>query len=230
MRSIDNEYREIVEPDKKKSIGLVVIDIHPVMRYGICNLIGTQPGFTVLGDAADRQAGLQLVKTQKPDVLLLDVEQDTPHSTCGLITDIVQETAQTRILVYAANFSETRVLEAIRRGVSGYVIKTSLPERLFEAIRVVAEGEAYLDPKIASLVMGRVGRLHERRSPNGRDLTRREQEVLSALASGKRNREIAEDLFISERTVKFHVRSMFNKLRAKNRTEVVKTAIENGLI
>jgi DNA-binding NarL/FixJ family response regulator len=101
---------------------------------------------------------------------------------------------------------------------------------LCEAIRVVAGGDFYLDPAIASKVIATVGRKHERRARYGRELTSREVAVLHRLATGMRNSEIASDLFITERTVKYHITSMFNKLQARNRTQAVKIAIQNGLI
>ena len=98
------------------------------------------------------------------------------------------------------------------------------------ALRAVAGGDFYLDPAIASKVIAQVGRKHERRSRRTRELTVREVAVLQRLAAGMRNSEIASDLFIAERTVKYHITSMLNKLRARNRTQVVKIAIQNGLI
>jgi DNA-binding NarL/FixJ family response regulator len=122
------------------------------------------------------------------------------------------------------------VLEAVRCGVHGYITKDAEPERLCEAIRVVAGGDFYLDPAIASKVIAQVGRKHERRARPSRELTPREVAVLYRLAAGMRNSEIASDLFITERTVKYHITSMFNKLQARNRTQAVKIAIQNGLI
>lgn len=218
------------EPAMGKRIGLVVVDHHPVMRYGICSLINAQSDFEVLGDAEDIESGIQLVKTKKPNILLIDVEQDAPLSTCSYISTAVSEVPNIKVMVYTANLRTNRVFEAIERGVSGYVIKTSHPGRLFEAIRLVSEGGFYLDAKVASVVTGPGGPLSDRKAQSAQELTPREMDVLNRLVSGKRNKEIAAELFISERTVKFHIRSMFNKLQANSRTGVVRAAIDSGLI
>ena len=136
-----------------------------------------------------------------------------------------------QILVYTAHAGEAQVLETLlRTGASGYLIKGSTPQRLIDAIHTVAGGGSYLDPAIASQVMGRVGRTQERRSAHGRELTERETTVLNALVQGKRNKDIAGELFITERTVKYHVNALFTKLRVQNRTQAVRAAVEQGLV
>jgi DNA-binding NarL/FixJ family response regulator len=114
--------------------------------------------------------------------------------------------------------------------VHGYITRDADPGRLCDALRVVAGGDFYLDPAIASKVIAQVGRKHERRARRSRELTVREAAVLHRLAAGMRNREIASELFITRRSVKYHITSMFNKLQARNRTQAVKIAIQNGLI
>ena len=222
--------RDSSEPAGSKTIAVAVVDDHPVVRFGICHVVDGQPDLNVIGDADDSKAALLLVEEKSPDVLLLDLELECQQCSFGLIAKVAQEYPQTKVVIYTSHDAENRVMEAIRSGASAYVIKSSRPERLCEAIRVVADGGTYLDPAIASLVVGRVGRRRERRATNSRELTRRERDVLRGLASGKRNREIAAELFISERTVKFHIKSMFTKMQAKSRTEIVKIAIENGFV
>jgi DNA-binding NarL/FixJ family response regulator len=134
------------------------------------------------------------------------------------------------VLVYTAENGGSYVLEAVRNGARGYVVKTQRPERVYEAMRVVADGGFYLDPAVTSLVMTRMGRLVNFSGNFDETLSNREQAVLDRLVAGKRNGQIAGELFISERTVKFHVNSLFRKLRAKSRTDVVRIALQQGLV
>lgn len=212
-----------------EKIKVLVADDHPVLRCGICGLIDAQPDLSVVGAVADSLQAYQILDERRPDILLLDLELGG-QSSYQLIQDVVRREAGSQVVVYTDVADEYRVIEAIRSGARGYVIKSVRPERVYEAIRNVGDGGSYLDPAVASRVMGRIGRLQERRQNHSRELTEREREVLSGLAAGKRNREIATELYISERTVKYHVKSMFRKLRASNRTQVVRIALQYGLI
>jgi DNA-binding NarL/FixJ family response regulator len=213
-----------------RAISILVVDDHPVVRFGIRSLVNSQPDFHVLGDVSDSRSASQLLKSLCPDVLLLDLELEGGSSSYKLIREVIEADQGTQVVVYTAHDGGNHVIEAIRSGARGYVIKSARPERVYEAIRAVASGGSYLDPAVASLVMGRVGRLGDRRGNNSRELSEREYAVLRRLVAGKRNREIASELFISERTVKYHLKSMFGKLRAKNRTEVVRIALQDGLV
>ena len=230
MNSFLIEAQDSVCADDSRSIEIVVVDDFPVVRHGICDLLASQQGFKVVGDAEDGIDGLRMTKATQPDILLLDLELNAQQYSYDFISKIVSGYPTTKVVVYTGYYSENLVLEAIRCGASAYVIKSSHLDRLYEAIRAVAGGGSYLDPGITSLVIGKIGRRQDRRTPNSRELTKREREVLEELVSGKRNREIAENLFISERTVKYHIKSMFAKLHAKSRTEVVKIAIRNGFV
>ena len=219
MNSFLIEAQDSVCADDSRSIEIVVVDDFPVVRHGICDLLASQQGFKVVGDAEDGIDGLRMTKATQPDILLLDLELNAQQYSYDFISKIVSGYPTTKVVVYTGYYSENLVLEAIRCGASAYVIKSSHLDRLYEAIRAVAGGGSYLDPGITSLVIGKIGRRQDRRTPNSRELV-----------SGKRNREIAENLFISERTVKYHIKSMFAKLHAKSRTEVVKIAIRNGFV
>jgi DNA-binding NarL/FixJ family response regulator len=214
----------------RRAISILVVDDHPVVRFGIRSLVNSQPDFQVLGDVSDSRSASQLVKSLCPDVLLLDLELEGGLSSYKLIREVMEADQGTQVVVYTAHDGDRHVIEAIRSGARGYVIKSARPERVYEAIRAVANGGSYLDTAVASLVMGRIGRRGDRRANNSRELSEREHAVLCRLVAGKRNREIASELFISERTVKYHLKSMFGKLRAKNRTEVVRIALQDGLV
>ena len=211
-----------------EQVSVLVVDDHPIVRLGVCHLLDLEPDLKVVGAAASGVEALKLWASLQPRVVLLDLETDGGY--CYNLISRMVASGDIGIVVYTGRDDECSILKAVHSGASGYVIKASDPGHLLNAIRAVAGGGSYLDPAIASKVMGRLRRCNQRRAPNSRELTQRESEVLCRLASGKRNKEIAEELFISERTVKFHIKAMFAKLRAKNRTQAVVIAVEQGLI
>jgi DNA-binding NarL/FixJ family response regulator len=211
-----------------EQISVLVVGDHPVVRFGVCHLLDLEPDLKVVGAAASGAETLKIQASLQPRVVLLDLETDGGY--CFNLISKMVASGDIRIVVYTGRNDECSILKAVHSGASGYVIKASDPAHLLNSIRAVAGGGSYLDPAIASKVIGRLRRCNERRAPNSRELTQRESDVLCRLASGKRNKEIAEELFISERTVKFHIKAMFTKLRAKNRTQAVVIAAEQGLI
>ena len=215
--------------DGNESISVLVVDDHPVVRMGVSMLLGPESGLKVVGEAATCPEAWNMLVRLRPDVILVDLLLEDTNA-CEFIEKMQTEDFAAKILVYTAHAGEAHVREALRAGATGYVIKGSTPERLIDAIHTVARGGSYLDPAVASQVMGHIGRSQERRSRNGRALTEREVTVLQALALGKRNKDIARELFITERTVKYHINGLFTKLRVKNRTEAVRAAIDQGLI
>ena len=217
-------------PDGSDStLSVLVLDDHPIIRFGVVHLLSNQPGMSVVGETGSCAAARLRLDSMKPDILLLDMELKDGCAQ-ALIQEIIVANLKTRVLVYSARSHDAHVIDAVRCGAHGYITKDAEPELLCEAIRVVASGDFYLDPSIASKVIGHLGRKNERRARRGRELTEREVAVLHRLAAGMRNSEIASELFITERTVKYHITSMFAKLQARNRTQAVKIAIQNGLI
>lgn len=208
---------------------IFVVDQAPVVRLGLRALFDSQPDLNVVDEAGSCTEVLAQLASAQPHVVLLDPELE---DMCG--SDVLAGLRKCHpglpLLVFSDHASDWRVVETVRIGVQGYLTKGSMPAVILEATRAVAAGGCYLDPKVTSLVMGHVGRANERRRRDGRFLTVREKAVLKLLAQGKRNREISESLYISERTVKFHMSALFQKLQATNRTEVVKKAIGQGLI
>jgi DNA-binding NarL/FixJ family response regulator len=215
--------------DGNGSVSVLVVDDHPVVRMGVSMALAPESSLKVVGEAADCSEAWDMLVRLQPDVVLADLLLEDANA-CELMEKMRAEGAAAKIIVYTAHSGEAHVREALRAGANGYVIKGSTPERLIDAIHTVARGGSYLDPAVASQVMGQMGRSHERRSPHGRELTEREATVLRALAEGKRNKDIARELFITERTVKYHINGLFTKLRVKNRTQAVRAAIDQGLI
>jgi DNA-binding NarL/FixJ family response regulator len=213
-----------------RSISLFIADDHPVVLFGLCRLLDEEPDFTVVGSADSCGALCGALDTHQPDIVLLDLEMT---DTCGMGTlkQVRDRHSDVKIIVFTAHTSERYVMEALRIGIQGYVAKGVTNHGLCEAIRIVSHGGLYLDPTVATKVQGAgATEFAETDLPELNGLTTRESTVLRCVASGKRNKEIARELYISERTVKFHISSVLSKLGAKNRTEAVSIAANQKLI
>lgn len=205
-------------------IRILVVDDHPVVREGLIASLEDDPGFQVVGSAGSAEEAVRLAAAQRPDIILLDLELP---GMGGLeaIPHLAAAHAGARVLVLTAYDTDERVLRAIRSGAGGYLLKGASLEEIARAIRTVHGGESYLEPRIASKV---VAHLHPSRRVAS--LTDREREVLRLVAAGRSNKQIARQLGITERTVKFHVTSIMNKLGADNRAQAVALAAERGLM
>jgi DNA-binding NarL/FixJ family response regulator len=212
-----------------RRVRILVVDDHPVVRFGLCALLRSQPDFEVVGEAASCAEACEALAKAAPDVVILDLELGDANGAEAL-SRVRAVSPRVPVIVFTAHDNDWRVVEAVRVGLQGYLVKGTRAETLCEAVRVVDRGGYYLDPAVTSLVMGQVGRNDERRRPQARYLTEREKAVLRLLAEGRRNKEIARVLQISERTVKYHIAALLSKLGATNRTEVVRTAVNEGII
>lgn len=209
-------------------IRILVADDHPVVRDGLVAILATQPDLEVVAEAASGREVLERVPQTGPDVILLDLEMPDMDGVETLIA--LREVApEVRVLIFTAFDTDERILAAVRAGARGYLLKGAPRREVFEAIRVVHEGGSLLQPLVASRLLEQISR-EEETEAESEDLTPREMEVLHLLARGLQNKEIAAELVISERTVKFHVSSILTKLNAGNRTEAVAIAAQRGLI
>jgi len=213
-----------------ESVCILIADDHPVVRDGLTAMLNTQPDFEVVAQAADGQETVDKVAFYEPDVLLLDLAM--PLMDGVAVLKALQRThPEVAVIVFTAYDTDERIIEAVRAGARGYLLKGAPREQLFEAIRSVYAGGSLLQPVIAHKLMQHVAQAsHPDSRPSYDALTGREMEVLLEISQGKTNKEIAEALFISERTVKFHVSAILRKLDVTNRTEAVKTAVQRGLI
>ncbi len=210
-------------------IRILIADDHPVVRDGLAAILGTQPDFQVVGEAANGQELLERAIALRPDIVLVDLVMPGMDGVEAL-QRLSRDQPQVKTLVFTAFDSDERILEAIQAGTGGYLLKGAPRDELFRAIRVVSAGGSLLEPVVASKLLRHVRRRKEGDSEPGTELTGREREVLGWIAQGKTNREIADLLVISERTAKFHTSSILRKLGATNRTEAVRIAVQRGLL
>jgi len=209
-------------------IQIVVVDDHPVLRDGLTAVLSTQPDFIVIGEAENGAEAVRKVVELRPDVVMLDLEMPEMDGV-ETLHRLREDDPDIRVIVFTAFDTDERILAAVRAGAQGYLLKGAPREQIFEAVRVVHSGDSLLQPVIASKLLRQVSQTAEAADVLG-SVTPRESEVLNLLAQGLQNKEIAGQLGISERTVKFHVGSILSKLNAGNRTEAVTLAVQRGLI
>jgi DNA-binding NarL/FixJ family response regulator len=214
------------------SIRIVVADDHEVVRAGFAALLETQPDFTVLGTAADGAEAVQLSRELQPDVILMDVRMP---GTDGIeaTRQLTATTGGPRVIIFTTFDLDEYVYDALCAGASGFLLKDVTAERLFDAVRVVAVGEALLAPTVTRRLISEFARLRPAApAPSAAvaELTARETEVLRLLAEGLSNAEIAGRLVITEETVKTHVSRVLHKLALRDRAQAVVIAYESGLV
>ncbi|MEU4267115.1 response regulator transcription factor [Streptomyces sp. NPDC026092] len=205
---------------------LLIVDDHPVVRDGLRGMFTADPGFRVLGEAADGVQGVELALSLDPDVVLMDLRMPGGNGV-DAIAELTRRGARSRVLVLTTYDTDTDTLPAIEAGATGYLLKDAPREELFAAVRAAAEGRTVLSPAVASRLVSRV---RTPAAPVDDSLSAREREVLELVAKGTSNRAIAAELFISEATVKTHLTHIFGKLGAKDRAAAVAVGYERGIL
>jgi len=216
------------------TIGIVVADDHEVVRAGFAALLDTQPDFTVLGTASDGSEAVRVCHDLRPDVVLMDVRMPSLDGIEATRQLADADEPGPRVLILTTFDLDEYVFDALRAGASGFLLKDVTAERLFDAVRVIAAGEALLAPAVTRRLISEFTRL---RPVSGAPpsvalgtLTPRETEVLRLVAEGMSNPEVAGRLVVTEETVKTHVSRILAKLGLRDRTQAVVAAYESGLV
>ncbi len=209
-------------------IRILIADDHPVVRDGLVAILSTQSEFEVVGQARDGREAVSRAVELRPNVVLLDLEMPEMDGVEAL-RELRAKCPQAQVIVFTAFDTDERIVGAVQAGAKGYLLKGAPRGELFQAIRVVSRGGSLLQPVVASKLLEHMSSRSESAGLTER-LTAREMEVLRLLSDGQTNKEIARALFITERTVKFHVSSILGKLGAGNRTEAVRIAAQHGLV
>jgi two-component system NarL family response regulator len=205
---------------KTESIKIMIVDDHPVVREGLSRIIVSESGMEVIAEAATGAEALTHYRKLRPDIVLLDMRM--PEMT-GLqtIEAIRKEFTNARIIVLSTYDLEEDIYQSLQAGARGYILKDSPRNELLAAIRRVFAGERVIPPTIATRLAERIG---------GNELTAREFEVLKLIVKGKSNKQIGDDLGISEGTVKSHVNNILDKLGVTDRTQAVSVALKRGIV
>lgn len=209
-------------------IRVYLADDHELVRRGLTALLSTEPEIEIVGVGADGDEAVQQVAELKPDVILLDLQMPR-KSGIEAITEIKDENHDARILVLTSFGDEDMVFSAVKAGALGYLLKDSSPQELVQAIKNVYAGHLFLDPEIALKVIQEINRPISNRRPTNEPLTARETEILRLVARGLSNNEIADELVVSERTVRTHLSNILAKLHLANRTQAALYALRQGI-
>lgn len=200
-------------------ITVAVVDDHPLFRGGVQETLAAEPDIELVSEAATAVDAVRIARATSPDVLLLDL--GIPGGGLAAADQISRLCPTTRIVILTASEHEDDVAEALRLGVSAFVVKGVSGQELVRIVRGVSQGEAYVSPHLAASMLMRAGGARRSGGPAGAvaDLTEREEQVLALVADARSNKEIASALSISEKTVKHHMTNVMEKLQARNRVE-----------
>ncbi|MCD9142118.1 response regulator [Streptomyces albireticuli] len=218
---------------EERTLKIMVVDDHPMWRDAVARDLA-DAGFDVVATAGDGPQAVRRARAAAPDVLVLDLNLPGLPGV-AVCKELVGENPALRVLVLSASGEHADVLEAVKSGATGYLLKSASTEELLDAVRRTAVGDAVFTPGLAGLVLGEFRRLAADPAPAAPDdpkaprLTDRETEVLRLVAKGLSYKQIAERLVISHRTVQNHVQNTLGKLQLHNRVELVRYAIERGL-
>ncbi|RME41871.1 MAG: DNA-binding response regulator, partial [Caldilineae bacterium] len=210
-----------------KPIRILLADDHTMLRQGIAQVLESQPDMTVVAQAGDGREALALARRHQPTIALLDINMPNMDGV-EAARRITAELPETGVIILTMYRRDDYVFEAIKAGASGYLLKEAEMDDLLAAVRAVARGEAVIDPAIAGRVLAEL-RPSPPADPSEETLPERDVEILQLLAQGLSNQEIADRLFIAEKTVRNRLSLIFRRLHLKNRTEAALYAVRKGL-
>lgn len=219
-------------------INILIADDHTLLRQGIKNVLELESDIKVIGEAANGEEAIALTEKLEPDILLLDMNMPRINGL-EVTRKVIHHTRKTKVVILSINDDENYVVEVIKAGASGYLLKDIDPGMLVKALRMVQEGNNFIYPPLASRIFGdtsgakdqydfMIAKLQERRRDE--KLTNREIDVLSLICKGMSNQEIANTLYLSEKTVKNHLTNIFRKINVNDRTQAVLYALKHKII
>jgi DNA-binding NarL/FixJ family response regulator len=212
-----------------KPIRVLVADDHMIVRTGIRHVLESESGFEVVGEAANGTEALSLAAELRPDVVVLDISMPD-ISGLELAARLRNIAGGARVLILSMHNNAEYVLESVRAGAHGYLLKDTVATELRTAIRAVCQGESYFSPPVASRLSAAVRGEHDTQPAGLDQLTGREREVLLGIAQGRTNKEIATELGISHRTVETHRESLMRKLQIRTVAELTRFALGAGIL
>lgn len=220
--------------DEPRPVRLLICDDHRVLTDALATVVGLDDGLELVGAPVhDAQSAIDLCAEQLPDVVLMDIELKGGMSGIEATKRIKETSPATKVIIMTAHDDDRLLVDAVEAGASGFLSKDEAAQELLSAAKSAAEGEVLIDPMTLARILPQVAR--EREQQRGalallNDLTDREQEILSLLAQGMRNDDIATKLYISPQTVQTHVRNILGKLRVHSKLEAVAFAVKHGTI
>src|SRR5690625_4198006 len=215
------------------TVRVLVVDDQSMIRAGFAALLDAQPGITVVGTADDGLGITEMVRRTQPDVVLMDIRMPKMNGLDAARSIFAMPGNGPKVIMLTTFDADEYVFSALRVGASGFLLKDSPPEELVQAVRVVADGEALLSPKVTKALIADYAARPQgpaKYSVRLGVLTEREREVMVRVARGRSNAEISEDLFVAEQTIKTHVSRILTKLDLRDRTQMVVAAYESGLV
>ena len=210
-------------------IRILLVDDHRIVREGLASMLSTQADLRVVGEAATGREALASIQRLQPDIVLLDLEMPDLDGV-AVLEQMQPAFSAARVIVLTAYGTEERILDAVRAGARGYLLKSAGLDEVLRAVRVVAEGGSLLEPTVTARLLGSMERMLKGGKGNVEILTEREREILTLIARGFSNKAIGEELGLAERTIKFCATVIFRKLGVANRAEASARALRDRLI
>ncbi|WP_028612217.1 response regulator transcription factor [Paenibacillus harenae] len=209
-------------------VKVLLVDDHEMVRIGLAAVLDTEEGIEVVGEASNGMDGIRLAQAYKPDVVLMDLVMDGMDGV-ETTAKLLELYPDCKVIVLTSYLDDSKLYPVIEAGAFSYLLKTSRATEIADAIRAAARGQSVLESQVAAKMMNRFRQPKQEQAPLHEDLTDREMEVLRRVAQGRSNQEIADELFIGVKTVKFHITNIFNKLEVEDRTQAAIYALKQGI-